>query len=249
MILQPPIDAKPAPVVLATPDYPFWGFAEVLLTAAIFIPALLTGSVITNSIARTFRSPLPMGISSLLAEAIAYVIVFGAIWVMFQRYGRDLFSSLGWVPSPFSAAALVWTGVGLAVAVVVLSVVLQTPTVPTPFQKLLSDRATRIAIGLFGVTVGPVVEELLFRGLLQPFLMRLAGVLPGIVITAALFGSLHLQQYGFIWQSGFLVTLVGFVLGAVRHVSGSTRASALVHISYNAVFSLSLLAAGDQISK
>jgi hypothetical protein len=29
--------------------------------------------------------------------------------------------------------------------------------------------------------------------------------------------------------------LVGFVLGTVRHVSGSTRASTVVHIAYNSL--------------
>ena len=37
-------------------------------------------------------------------------------------------------------------------------------------------------------------------------------------MTSALFGALHLTQNAFIWQSGVLIMLVGFVLGVVRHV-------------------------------
>jgi membrane protease YdiL (CAAX protease family) len=91
------------------------------------------------------------------------------------------------------------------------------------------------------VTLGPAIEELLFRGLLQPVLIESAGVLPGIVITSVIFGSLHLAQNGFIWQSGVGIMLVGFVLGTVRHVSGSTRASTVVHIAYNSLPFLALL--------
>jgi hypothetical protein len=52
------------------------------------------------------------------------------------------------------------------------------------------------------------------------------------------------MQNGFIWQSGVLISFVGFVLGVVRHVSGSTRASAITHISYNSLPFLAMLFAG-----
>jgi membrane protease YdiL (CAAX protease family) len=70
------------------------------------------------------------------------------------------------------------------------------------------------------------------------------GVFPGIVVTSLLFGALHLSQNGNIWQSGALIAIVGFVLGVVRHVSGSTRASAITHISYNALPFLTLILSG-----
>jgi membrane protease YdiL (CAAX protease family) len=71
------------------------------------------------------------------------------------------------------------------------------------------------------------------------------GVFPGILVTAALFGAMHLVQNAFIWQSGLLIMLVGFVLGVVRHVSGSTRASAITHIAYNSLPFLVVLISGN----
>jgi hypothetical protein len=62
--------------------------------------------------------------------------------------------------------------------------------------------------------------------------------------TLILFGGMHLMQNDFIWQIGVLITLVGFVLGVVRHVSGSTRASAITHIFYNALQFVAWLASG-----
>jgi uncharacterized protein len=130
--------------------------------------------------------------------------------------------------------------------VVLLGYLLGFPNVQTPFDRLLNDTASRIAIALFGVTIGPVVEELLFRGFLQPVMTSALGVLPGILATSLLFGAMHLMQNAFIWQSGVLITLVGFVLGTVRHISGSTRASAIVHISYNSLPFFALLLSGVQ---
>ena len=126
----------------------------------------------------------------------------------------------------------------------ILGNLLNIPNVETPFDKLLNDTASRIGIAVFGVTLGPVIEELLFRGFLQPVVVDSFGVLPGILVTSVLFGALHLMQNAFIWQSGVLIMIVGFVLGVVRHVSGSTRASAITHIAYNALPFLTLILAG-----
>jgi membrane protease YdiL (CAAX protease family) len=115
-------------------------------------------------------------------------------------------------------------------------------------DKLLKGASSRIVISLFGVTLAPVIEELLFRGFLQPVLVDSFGVLPGILVTSAVFGGMHLMQYGFLWQSGVLITLVGFVLGVVRHVSGSTRASAITHIFYNLPSFVLLIIFGGQPS-
>jgi len=71
------------------------------------------------------------------------------------------------------------------------------------------------------------------------------GVLPGILVTSALFGAMHLVQNAYIWQSGLLIMLVGFVLGVVRHISGSTRASAIVHIAYNSLPFLVVILSGN----
>jgi membrane protease YdiL (CAAX protease family) len=124
-----------------------------------------------------------------------------------------------------------------------LLILLHTPEIQTPFEKMLGDSpASRIAITVFGITLGPIIEELLFRGFLQPVMTSVMGVFPGILVTSLLFGALHLSQNAGMWQSGVIITLAGFAFGTVRHVSGSTKASSLMHIGYNSLpFFLTLL--------
>jgi membrane protease YdiL (CAAX protease family) len=232
------------PIHLAEQERPFWGFAEVLLIAALFLPAVWLGSIAVDIVSSWLRSDPKLGLPLLLAEFLGYGIVFIALWLLFARHGKPLFESLAWVPQPFRPLHLAVLGVALAVVVVVLGNLLNIPNVETPFDKLLNDTASRIAIALFGVTLAPAIEELLFRGFLQPVLVDSLGVLPGILGTSMLFGGLHLAQNGFIWQSGVLITIVGFVLGVVRHVSGSTRASTITHMSYNALPFLTLILSG-----
>jgi membrane protease YdiL (CAAX protease family) len=235
------------PLVLAEPERPFWGFAELMLTAAIFLAAL--GSTIGIA-ARYFHAPPESGLWSVIEEAAAYAVLFLALKIMFARYGKGLLESLGWSKfGPFKPFSLAVIGVSLSVMVVVLQKALLTPEIETPFERLLNDPASRIAVALFGITLGPMVEELLFRGLLQPVLVSTIGVFPGILLTSVLFGALHLTQNAFIWQVGFLITLVGFVLGTIRHLSGSTKASTVVHIAYNSLPFIALAIDGSQFTK
>ncbi len=237
------------PLYLAERERPFWGFAEVLLIAALLIPAIWAGSRLVEAGSLYLHTNPELGLPLLIAESIGYAIVFLALRLLFARYGKPLFESLAWVEQPFRPLHLAVLGVALAAAVVVLGNLLNMPDADTPFIKLLSDTASRIGIAVFSVTFAPVIEELLFRGFLQPVLVDSFGVLTGILVTSVLFGALHLMQNAFIWQSGVLIMIVGFVLGVVRHVSGSTRASAITHMSYNALPFLSLILSGAPHSK
>lgn len=229
-----------SPVCLAEPDRPFWGFGELFLIVALFVPAVLIGAFTIKEAAAWLHFDAQLGLPLLVAQFIGYGIVFLGLKGLFARYREPLFASLGWVESPFRPIHLIALGLILAVAVVLLGNVMSIPNVETPFDKLLDNMPSRIGIAIFGITLGPIVEELLFRGFVQPVLVSSLGVFPGILATSAIFGAMHLMQNAFLWQTGVLITLVGFVLGVVRHVSGSTRASAIVHIFYNALPFLAL---------
>ena len=234
------------PVYLAEPDRPFWGFGELLLVAALFVSTVLAGGFALQTVGPALHIDPQLGLPLLLVEFTGYGVVFIALRVLFARHGRPLFESLGWVPQPFRPLHLAALGLILVFVVVLLGDVLRIPNVETPFYKLLNDPLSRIVISLFGTTLGPVIEELLFRGFLQPVLVDSLGVFPGILATSVVFGGMHLMQNANLWQSGVLITLVGFVLGVVRHVSGSTRASAITHVSYNALPFLAVLLFGSK---
>jgi len=161
-----------------------------------------------------------------------------------QQYGRPFWRSLGWIDAGLRPATLVSAGMLLAVAVVALSLLLKTPTdANSPINKLLADRTSLMLVAVFGITVGPLCEELIFRGFLQPLFVRSFGVVPGVLLTALAFGLLHLQEYGFSWRHVVLITMVGAALGWIRDRTGSTKASTIMHAAYNATFFLVALAA------
>jgi membrane protease YdiL (CAAX protease family) len=233
-------DASALPLVLAEPETPFWGFGEVFLSVAIFLVAVW---LIAGIVAGVIHDSAKLGYWVVAEEFAAYVVLFGVLKALFQMRGHPLFQSLGWVRQPFSPWYLALTGFALVLVSFALQVLLRTPDVETPFSKMLdSGFASRLAISLFGITIAPIVEELLFRGFLQPVLVSAAGVFPGILATSVLFGAVHLTQNAGLWQAGLTITVAGFAFGVVRHISGSTRASSIVHVAYNVVpFVLTLL--------
>jgi membrane protease YdiL (CAAX protease family) len=88
-------------------------------------------------------------------------------------------------------------------------------------------------VALFGALAGPIFEELVFRGFLQPLLARSMAAWIAILLTAVPFALLHGPGFGWAWQSVIIVGIAGVVMGYVRNRTGSTAASALVHIGYN----------------
>jgi hypothetical protein len=91
--------------------------------------------------------------------------------------------------------------------------------------------------------LAPVMEELVFRGFLQPLLSRDLGTVAGVLITALLFGGLHAKEYFGVWQFVAAVTLAGVAFGAMRAWTGSTLASAIMHGGFNLVMVMAMFAA------
>jgi hypothetical protein len=235
------------PLILAEPERPFWGFAELLFAAAVFVIALLT---VVGFAGHYLHAPPESGLWSVLEEGVAYLLFFLFLKIVFARHGKGLLASLGWTKlGPFNPVSLALTGLGLSLFVATLQFITVSNSADTPFQKMLEDPASRLVVGLFSVTVAPIAEELFFRGFLQPVLVSSMGAFPGILLTSFMFGGLHLAQYGYIWQIGVLLTVVGFLLGTIRHLTGSTRASSIVHIAFNSLPFLALMFAGNPLTQ
>jgi len=52
---------------------------------------------------------------------------------------------------------------------------------------------TRTAVFFIAIVGAPVFEEIVFRGILFPWLARRTGFWPGVVVVSALFAALHLH--------------------------------------------------------
>jgi len=91
------------------------------------------------------------------------------------------------------------------------------------------------------VTLGPVLEEVVFRGYLFAFLMWLLSRAANdavrgrlvVVFAAVVFAVLHHAQPGVSWLQFACITSTGTLYGWIRWRSGSTAPAALSHAAYN----------------
>jgi len=103
----------------------------------------------------------------------------------------------------------------------------------TPFDQFFATPTDAYLTVAFAVTLGPLMEELFFRGFLYPVIARRLGAFWGILLTAVPFGLIHAVQYGYAWGAVLIIILVGIVLTAVRAMTKSVASSLLAHVGYN----------------
>lgn len=106
--------------------------------------------------------------------------------------------------------------------------------IPEAFQSYnqvmgnLTDSSTMIAV-LYVLLVGPVAEELIFRGAILDRFYLAFPFLTANILQAVLFGVYHMNLI-----QGIYAFCLGMILGLVRYVSGSILLSAMIHILFNA---------------
>lgn len=99
--------------------------------------------------------------------------------------------------------------------------------------------AARLAVAaVLALVVGPLAEELLFRGLLQPVLVRSLGPDLGVLGTSFLFAAIHATA------ARVPVFALSLVLGWAMLRTGRIAAPMAMHVLYNAAALAITLAAG-----
>lgn len=136
-----------------------------------------------------------------------------------------------------------WTVAGLAGLVIVLrgleAVLVRLGTEPAANQVVDVGRSDPVIfLYLIPVTVLFVApaEELVFRGVVQGSLRRAYGVLPGIVLGAAVFGAVHvvaLGPHGSRIATVLVIAALGLVLGTVYELAGTIAVPIAVHALWN----------------
>jgi membrane protease YdiL (CAAX protease family) len=168
-------------------------------------------------------------------------------WLVRRKYGQtagDLGLSGRSVWSHVKTGVLGYVAVipPLLVCFTVLAVVLRFFSVePEPqsvVQIYLRDSAPNYLLGLtlFVAVLGPVMEEIFFRGFAYAGLRRRFGVWPGVFMSAALFAALHMH-----WVAFFPILFLGIFLAMLYESSGSLIPSITAHALHNTAMVLVMM--------
>jgi len=237
---------EPAQLATAAPLAPrdIWTLRDLLLFIA-FIPFALLASNLGGFVGYVTLRPfmhwrarmdsLPSNTLFLLTvQSVFYLLVLVYLLLLARLlHHQPFWKSMGW--SQPRARRMVPFLLGGAVLALVIT--LAPPLLPDaegfPLERLFTSRAASYAIGAFAIAVAPLVEELVFRGLLFAIFERAVGLRFAAGATALLFAGLHVPEYWHAWNHILMILVVGVVFSVARARSGSLAPSVLLHIGYN----------------
>ena len=156
------------------------------------------------------------------------IAIFGYGYLT-RRNLKETLNSLGVKKLNFSGIVFGFiAGIGLIFLVIIFSLIFQHFGLEEENTDWLKNLISVQNAFIIGLSAG-ICEEILFRGALQPKF--------GIILTALLFTSLHMQ-YPALWML-FVIFTIGVILGYVRKMTNTTTAI-IVHSTYNTVQMLML---------
>ena len=247
------IPAGPLSEIASAPLHdPVWNGWDLLKLASITIAALTLSLIGALLAARRWAYPhadiaelARNAVVVVLGQGIGYVIVFLYMYVLVTRERRSssFWNAIQWNWPSNPGTYLIW-GVALSVALQLLAHLLPIPK-NLPIDSFFRTPAEAWMLSLFGMTLAPLMEELLFRAFLYPVLKRSLGLAAAVLLTAGGFALLHGSQLKFAWGPLLVIFLVGLTLTIVRARKNSVAASLLMHVAYNGTISVLLFTATD----
>ena len=121
-------------------------------------------------------------------------------------------------------------------AMAVFNYMAQAVELPDNLEVQMTQMARNIC-GVLAISVlGPILEEVLFRGAIQGFLMRkFSNPWVGIVIASAIFGIVHLNPV-----QVFYAFFLGLVFGWLYYRTGSLMPCIVGHVLNNSLAALTM---------
>lgn len=209
--------------------FPFWSYEDLFLLIAAILPSGLVALALPKITGVTSK-----GGQTLLIQSVFFALLLTVLYLLVSvRYHQPFWRSMGWSWPVRGAFWCIAGGPVLAVSIAVLGVLLRAPEVPDPVKELITSRVSLAIVMLFAAVLGPIYEELFFRGFLFPLLAKSFGAAAGVLLSALPFALLHGAQYEWAWQQITLVGIAGAAFGIVRHRTGSTAASTILHGCFN----------------
>lgn len=103
---------------------------------------------------------------------------------------------------------------------------------------------TRVATAFVALATAPLVEEVIYRGVLYPAVEKATGMGIAIVVVSLLFAGVHVLQYKNNISVIVMITMLSIVLTVARAVTGSMLPSFIIHLVFNGIQSVVIVAGG-----
>jgi membrane protease YdiL (CAAX protease family) len=239
-----------------TPDNPPW---NSLIAVGVFIASVLAIIIVPTIVVLPYVVSQGPGfgdnqalggflqqdpwaiILQMVAIIPAHLLTLAVAWAVVTRARTFSFrESLGW-----ETGGMKWwhhvviLGAFFAIAIVVGNYFPEQENELTRILK--SSRYAVFIIAFMATFTAPLVEEVIYRGLLYSAFQRTLGVGPGVAAVTLLFALVHVPQYYPSYSTIFLLLLLSLTLTAVRAVTGNLWPCIVLHTVFNATQSILLI--------
>lgn len=103
---------------------------------------------------------------------------------------------------------------------------------------------TRVATAFLAFATAPLVEEVIYRGVIYPAVEKVMGMGFAIAVVSLLFAGVHVWQYRSNVAVIVVITLLSITLTVARAVTGKLLPSFIIHLIFNGVQSVLIVLSG-----
>jgi membrane protease YdiL (CAAX protease family) len=186
---------------------------------------------------------------SILGVLPAHLLTLGIIWVIVTEMGqRPFWKTIGFA-WPENMGPIVSTLVSVLVGLILFGLALGVTFLygerKTDLDIIIeSSLYTRVTTAFVAVATAPLVEELIYRGVLYRALEKAAGTGITIAVVSLLFAGVHVFQYRNNLAVITVITLLSFTLTVVRAMTGKVLPAFIIHLVFNGVQSVLIVLGG-----
>ncbi len=233
-----------------TPNNPPWNVPTAIgtwvlsLLAIIIFPAMfIVPYFLMNRQIRleTFQSDPTAIFLSLLAVIPAHIFTLAAAWLVVTKFNKFSFKeTLGWDWGGFKW----WYFPVIVVSFFLFAAIVETflPEQDNELIRILqSSRSAVYVTALLATFTAPVVEEVIYRGILYSALQRSIGVVWAVTFVTVAFAGVHFLQY---WGSPgtiVLICILSLILTLIRVRTKNLLPCIILHFIFNGIQSLILI--------
>lgn len=256
-----------APAVAVQPVTKTWleAWGEVIKALGLWITSVLLLLIIPSVFAVPYiiyrvielGPPTPQALAadkmllfySVVGILPTHLLTLSIVWMVVTEGGRLPFWKTIGFDWPEKLGPVMTTLLSVLLAIVLFGLAFA-------FTMLYGDRKTdldimiessiytRIATAFIAVATAPLVEELVYRGVLYRALEKAAGVEITIAIVSLLFAGVHVFQYRNNIAVILAITLLSITLTVTRAVTGKVLPCVIIHFVFNGIQSVLIVLGG-----